>query len=95
MFSNVGNPVTGRVTNNVGEIQASIYAVKTAKRLGISKLCLSTDSQFLINAVNIWIKGWKAKNWRLKDGKPVKNEVDFKVLDGLLQDGTIDIKWVI
>lgn len=91
---NVGKPVVGRVTNNVGEIQAAIYAIKTAKRLGITKLCLSTDSQFLINSITLWIKGWKAKNWRLKNGEPVKNVVEFKELDALLQDKSIEIKWV-
>lgn len=92
--SNVGKPVTGRVTNNVGEIQAAIYAIKTAKRLGITKLCLSTDSQFLINSITLWIKGWKAKNWRLRNGDPVKNLNEFKELDALLQDNAINIKWV-
>uniref|UniRef100_A0A1A9WGL9 Ribonuclease H n=1 Tax=Glossina brevipalpis TaxID=37001 RepID=A0A1A9WGL9_9MUSC len=90
---NAAEPVTGRVTNNVGEIQAAIYAVRTAKSLGIDKLCISTDSQFLINAVVHWIKGWKTKNWRLHNGDRVKNEVDFKVLDNLLEDKTIDVNW--
>lgn len=62
--------------------------------MGINKLCISTDSQFLINAVTLWIKGWKAKNWHLKTGDRVKNEVDFKELDSLLQDESLDVKWV-
>ncbi|XP_061387600.1 ribonuclease H1 [Musca vetustissima] len=90
---NAGKPVGGRVTNNVGEIQASIYAIKVAKNLGIKKLGISTDSQFLIKSITMWINGWKAKNWRLKNGDPVKNVVDFKELDSLLSDGQIDIKW--
>lgn len=90
----MGKPVTGRVTNNVGEIQAAIYAVKTAKRLGITKLCLSTDSQFLINSVTLWMKKWKAKDWRLKNGDPVKNLIEFIELDSLLEDNDIKIKWV-
>ncbi|XP_073829125.1 ribonuclease H1 [Musca autumnalis] len=90
---NAGKPVGGRVTNNVGEIQASIYAIKTAKNLGIKKLCICTDSQFLIKSITMWIRGWKAKNWRLKNGDPVKNVVDFKELDSLLSDGEINIKW--
>lgn len=42
----------------------------------------------------MWIKGWKNKNWRLKNGEPVKNVVDFKELDSLLSGNDIDIKWV-
>ncbi|KAI8118958.1 ribonuclease H1 isoform X1 [Lucilia cuprina] len=90
---NAGKPVNGRVTNNVGEIQAAIYAIKAAKRLGITKLCISTDSQFLINSITLWIKGWKAKDWRLKNGDPVKNLTDFLELDSLLEDDKILIKW--
>ncbi|KAM7345496.1 ribonuclease H1 [Cochliomyia hominivorax] len=90
---NAGKPVSGRVTNNVGEIQAAVYAIKTAKRLGITKLCISTDSQFLINSATLWIKKWKAKDWHLKNGEPVKNLIDFMELDGLLQDEDIEIKW--
>ncbi|XP_075146740.1 ribonuclease H1 [Haematobia irritans] len=90
---NVGKPVEGRVTNNVGEIQASIYAIKTAKLLGIKKLIICTDSQFLINSVTLWMKGWKAKNWTLRSGDPVKNVVDFKELDALLSDREVEVKW--
>ncbi|XP_030387289.1 ribonuclease H1 [Scaptodrosophila lebanonensis] len=90
---NAAKPVLGRVTNNVGEIQAAIYAIKTARDLGIHKLCISTDSQFLINSITLWVKGWKRHNWRLKNNEPVKNIADFKELDELLQKGDIQVKW--
>lgn len=40
-----------------------------------------------------WISGWKQNNWMLKSGKPVANEVDFKVLDKLINAGKMMIKW--
>jgi len=86
--------VEGRVTNNVGEIQAAIYAMKTALDLGIQKLCISTDSQFLINSITLWVAGWKKRDWKLKNNQPVKNVVDFKELDNLLQNNSITVKWV-
>ncbi|XP_032590705.1 ribonuclease H1 [Drosophila grimshawi] len=90
---NAGKPVLGRVTNNVGEIQAAIYAIKTALDLGIPKLCISTDSQFLINSITQWVQGWKRRGWRLKNNEPVKNVADFKELDELLQSDGIKVKW--
>lgn len=84
----------GRVTNNVGEIQAAIHAIKTALDFGIQKLCISTDSQFLINSITLWVAGWKKRDWKLKNNQPVKNVVDFKELDKLLQDNNITVKWV-
>ncbi|XP_033156133.1 ribonuclease H1 [Drosophila mauritiana] len=90
---NAAKPVEGRVTNNVGEIQAAIYAIKTALDLGIQKLCINTDSQFLINSITLWVAGWKKRDWKLKNNQPVKNVVDFKELDKLLQDNNITVKW--
>lgn len=87
--------MTGRVTNNVGEIQAAIYAVKAAQKHGIGRLCIITDSQFLIKAMTLWVKNWKKDNWQLKSGGMVKNIVDFMELDELLQiEPKIQIKWV-
>ncbi|KAH8284564.1 hypothetical protein KR018_004296, partial [Drosophila ironensis] len=90
---NAGKPVSGRVTNNVGEIQASIHAIKIAQDLGIAKLSINTDSQFLINSVTLWLQGWKRRGWMLKSNQPVKNVVDFKELDALLQNQKVQVKW--
>lgn len=84
----------GRVTNNVGEIQAAIYAIKIAVDLGIRKLSIYTDSCFLINSITKWVAGWKSRGWRLKNNEPVKNVADFKELDELLRNEDIDVKWV-
>lgn len=54
---NVSEPVSGRATNNCGEIQAATKAIKLAHNEGIKKLCIKTDSQFLINSVTKWMKG--------------------------------------
>ncbi|KRG03945.1 ribonuclease H1 [Drosophila mojavensis] len=90
---NAAKPVLGRVTNNVGEIQAAIYAIKTALDLGIKKLSISTDSQFLINSITKWVPGWKRRGWCLPNMTPVKNVADFKELDELLQNEDIQVKW--
>lgn len=93
-YRNAAKPVQGRVTNNVGEIQAAIHAIKTALDLGIEKLAISTDSQFLINSITLWVAGWKRRDWKLKNNQPVKNVVDFKELDELLQNKSLKVKWV-
>lgn len=54
---NVSEPVSGRATNNCGEIQAATKAIKQAVDNGIEKLTINTDSQFLINAVTKWMSG--------------------------------------
>ncbi|CAG4963528.1 unnamed protein product [Parnassius apollo] len=88
---NVSEPVTGRATNNCGEIQAATCAIKLALQNDIKKLAINTDSQFLINSVTKWMPGWKRKSWKLKSGEPVKNEKDFKELDEV--QNQLEIKW--
>lgn len=86
--------VSGRPTNNCGEIQAASLAVKLANSCQIKKLCINTDSQFLINAMTKWLTGWKKKNWKLSSGGPVLNKIDFEQLDNLIRDTGITVKWV-
>lgn len=54
---NISEPVTGRATNNCGEIQAATKAIKQALDNGVTKLSINTDSQFLINSVTKWMPG--------------------------------------
>ncbi|KAJ0181330.1 hypothetical protein K1T71_003415 [Dendrolimus kikuchii] len=88
---NVSEPVSGRATNNCGEIQAATKAIKVALDNGVQKLAINTDSQFLINSVTKWMQGWKKKGWKLASGEPVKNESDFKDLDSV--QNKLQIKW--
>lgn len=54
---NISAPVSGRATNNCGEIQAATQAIKQALDNGVMKLAINTDSQFLINSVTKWMDG--------------------------------------
>ncbi|XP_005099284.1 ribonuclease H1 [Aplysia californica] len=89
---NISERLTGRPTNNRAEIHAAIRAVQSAKKKGIENLILHTDSQFLINGITKWIKGWKKNGWALTTGKPVINREDFEELDEELKG--INVKWM-
>lgn len=54
---NISEPVSGRATNNCGEIQAATKAIKIALQNGVKRLAINTDSKFLINSVTKWIPG--------------------------------------
>lgn len=54
---NISEPVSGRATNNCGEIQAATKAIKQSIQNGITKLAINTDSKFLINSVTKWMPG--------------------------------------
>ena len=58
-------------TNNRMELLAAIQGLKT-----LTKPCavtLYSDSQYVVKGIQSWISGWKRKNWRKADGKPVFN----------------------
>ncbi|KAG6455606.1 ribonuclease H1-like [Manduca sexta] len=88
---NTSEPVSGRATNNRGEIQAATKAIKQALDNGVTKLAINTDSKFLINSATKWMPGWKQQGWKLQSGEPVKNERDFKELDRVQHK--LQVKW--
>lgn len=90
---NASEPVTGRPTNNAGEIQAAIKAIKVAQNCEVKRLNIFTDSQFLMKAACLWIPVWKTKGWKVAKGKSVVNQKDFKELDSLIESGNMLIKW--
>ncbi|BFZ16833.1 hypothetical protein BsWGS_19871 [Bradybaena similaris] len=91
-LDNVSERLPGRPTNNRAEIHAAVRAVQIAKKKGIQNLILHTDSQFLINGITKWIRGWKKNQWKKTTGSPVINQKDFEELDRELQG--MNVKWV-
>ncbi|MBD2449223.1 ribonuclease HI [Nostoc sp. FACHB-152] len=71
-------------TNNKMEMQAAIAALKYFHACGQSQpITLYTDSEYLINCVTKWVKGWKKKGWKKSDGNPVQNQDLLEILDEL------------
>ncbi|MEM7579116.1 MAG: ribonuclease HI [Cyanobacteria bacterium P01_A01_bin.80] len=80
-----------KTTNNRMEMQAAIAALEFLESSGQNKpVTLYTDSEYLINCVTKWVKGWKRKGWKKSDGKPVLNQDLLQILDNLNNQ---QIKW--
>ncbi len=79
-------------TNNRMEMMAAIMALESLKRP--VKAVLSTDSSYLKNGITKWLPGWKAKNWRTADNKPVKNVDLWKRLEAALERHEVQWRWV-
>lgn len=84
-----GSPLT---TNNQMELTAVIEALQAIKRP--CKIRIHTDSSYVKDGITKWIFGWKKKNWRTADGKPVKNMELWKQLDQLSSNFEIEWRWV-
>ncbi|MCQ2580841.1 MAG: ribonuclease HI [Alphaproteobacteria bacterium] len=77
-------------TNNRMELMAVISALTAARKH--KSIELHTDSQYVKNGMQSWMKNWKKNNWRTADKKPVKNQDLWIKLDELSQN--IELHWV-
>ena len=81
-----------KTTNNRMELLGAISALSSLKEP--CEVSLFTDSQYLAKAINEgWLKGWKAKNWKRKDGE-LKNIDLWQTIDNLLSVHTVSFHWV-
>ena len=79
-------------TNNRMELLGAISALSALKES--CEIDLFTDSQYIANAINKgWLQGWKAKNWKRKDGE-LKNIDLWQELDKLLNTHKVTFHWV-
>ena len=71
-----GQPDT---TNNRMELTAVIEGLRSLKGNKRWRVHLVSDSQYVINGLTEWIKGWIANNWRRgkKPGSPPVKNVDL------------------
>ncbi len=80
-------------TNNRMELLAVIQALKAAAPRH-SELEIHTDSQYVKNGMQLWIKNWKKNNWKTADKKPVKNQDLWQELDDAASKIKIHWHWV-
>lgn len=79
-------------TNNRMELTAAIEALIATKDAGPVKL--HTDSQYVKNGINDWIRNWKRNGWKTASRKPVKNKDLWEALDAEIDDRAIEWRWV-
>jgi ribonuclease HI len=79
-------------TNNRMELMAAIQALEALKRP--CRVHLYTDSKYVQKGISQWLAGWKAKNWKTADKKPVKNQDLWEELDRLINMHDVTFHWV-
>lgn len=79
-------------TNNRMELMAAIQALELLKRP--CKVELHTDSQYVMQGITEWIRGWKARGWKTADKKPVKNDDLWRRLDEARLRHDVAWRWV-
>jgi len=71
-----------KTTNNRMELKAALIVLQKLESLErIPNLKIRTDSKYLIDGYETWIKGWKKKGWKTASGKQVLNQDLWEALD--------------
>ncbi|NKD54607.1 MULTISPECIES: ribonuclease HI [unclassified Haematospirillum] len=76
-------------TNNRMELTSVIEALKTLRRPMV--VDVYTDSTYVQKGMTEWLQGWKRKQWKTADNKPVKNADLWQLLD--VQASRHEVRW--
>ena len=79
-------------TNNRMELTAVIEGLKALKTK--ADVMIHTDSRYVLDGADKWLKGWKARGWKTADKKPVKNADLWMKLDALAREHKVEWHWV-
>lgn len=84
-------------TNNRMELMAAIEALEAVledRKWRTRKVCVVSDSQYVKNGIQTWIKNWKKNGWRTSNKEPVKNKDLWLELDEAVSKLDIEWRWV-
>ncbi|AYA64671.1 ribonuclease HI [Alteromonas sp. RKMC-009] len=81
-----------QTTNNRMELMAPAAALECLTEPCI--VDITTDSQYVKNGINQWIKNWRKNGWRTADKKQVKNADLWKRLDEAVKKHDVHWHWV-
>ena len=79
-------------TNNQMELTATIESLKYFKQSQIIQIY--TDSKYVMNGIESWIKNWKKNGWQTANKKPVKNKDLWEKLDNEIIKHQVEWQWV-
>lgn len=78
-------------TNNQMELQSAIEALTAFPDADITVV---TDSEYVMKGVTVWMHNWKKNGWRTSARKPVKNVEQWRLLDSLIANRTVEWRHV-
>jgi len=78
-------------TNNRMALRSAIEALGALTRP--CRVEFVSDSQYLVKGMSEWVRGWKARGWKRKDGA-IENLELWKQLDQAAQRHDVSWRWV-
>lgn len=81
-----------QTTNNRMELMAAIEALVSLREA--CRIDLYTDSKYVQKGISEWLNGWKKRQWKKADNKPVKNVDLWQRLDNEASRHQLKWHWV-
>ena len=75
-------------TNNRMELTAALIGLQNTPI--DQEIHLYTDSQYLINGITKWVKGWQKNGWKTRTGDPVENK---DLWEALITQTHVGVHW--
>lgn len=79
-------------TNNRMELTAILMALKALPDGAMA--VIYSDSQYAVNGLTVWSKGWARRNWLKKDGSEMPNRPLWLALEEQKQRVKASFRWV-
>lgn len=79
-------------TNNQMELKGVIEGLKALKEP--CEVYIVSDSKYVVQSINEWLKGWVAKGWKTASKKPVKNQELWEEYLDVSKNHIIHASWV-
>lgn len=79
-------------TNNQMELKGVIEGLKALKEP--CEIYIVSDSKYVVQSINEWLKGWVAKGWKTASKKPVKNQELWEEYLDVSKNHIIHASWV-
>lgn len=86
--------VVEETTNNKMELLAAIKAIEAISKEHILDVHLYTDSRYIVDGIQKWIKSWKSRGWKKADKKEPENLDLWKRIDELTIKHSVNFYWV-
>ena len=87
----ISEPAT---TNNRMALRSVIEAFRALSRSGNSyRVVFTSDSSYIVNGLNEWLRKWKAQGWKKKGG-PILNLELWKEVDSVIAPHEYRGRWV-
>ncbi len=87
--------VSGRLANTTELEGTLIGAIKSLENLPAGESAtLYTAQEYLAKGMNLWLPGWAAKQWKTRNGEPVKYQEHWRKLTELIAGRDLYFRFV-